>query len=333
MKFLTIPYHQYRNHIHCNINNYTHSDSILLSLLTPHFNRANNSIYPFLYLTGHYYSSLLTVSPLHKNHNSNYHTPRSHHYFGLNFYSSISSSAHQKRLSLKSQSHFLQEKHFYQLENMPTQTRSQQQNTAKREGEDLPSSRSNVESKSTGTTQPVRDTATGMAQSISDTAGKVSNYASESVSNIYNKAQEAATSSLNSAKETASNASNKMQKTHHEAMSTLGSPSVLPETMSKIVPESTINKKDFHKAILDDHKELLSLYDEWCAKCDDAEEAKKWMNQFCWELARHSVGEELILYPLMEEKLGERGLDLAKEARSEHQGKEKNQPTLFSVIF
>lgn len=41
---------------------------------------------------------------------------------------------------------------------------------------------------------------------------------------------------------------------------------------------------------------------------------------FTWELARHSVAEELVLYPAMERYLeGERGREMAEKDREEHQ--------------
>jgi iron-sulfur cluster repair protein YtfE (RIC family) len=43
----------------------------------------------------------------------------------------------------------------------------------------------------------------------------------------------------------------------------------------------------------------------------------KWYNQFVWELCRHSVGEEIVVYPVLE-TLGDQGKQLAEEARAEH---------------
>jgi hypothetical protein len=41
-------------------------------------------------------------------------------------------------------------------------------------------------------------------------------------------------------------------------------------------------------------------------------------NQFTWELARHSIGEELVVYPAMEKYLGDKGKQMAEEDRKEH---------------
>jgi hypothetical protein len=38
-----------------------------------------------------------------------------------------------------------------------------------------------------------------------------------------------------------------------------------------------------------------------------------------WEIARHAVGEEIVVYPLMEKHLGEEGLKLTNHDREEHQ--------------
>jgi hemerythrin superfamily protein len=40
-------------------------------------------------------------------------------------------------------------------------------------------------------------------------------------------------------------------------------------------------------------------------------------NQFTWNLARHAIGEELVVYPALEKYLGQKGLKLAKKDRAE----------------
>jgi hemerythrin-like domain-containing protein len=70
-------------------------------------------------------------------------------------------------------------------------------------------------------------------------------------------------------------------------------------------------------AIKDDHRELEEAYNKiLSAKTSD--EKARWQNQFTWELARHSIGEELIVYPLMEKNLP-KGKEMADKDRSEHQ--------------
>jgi len=45
---------------------------------------------------------------------------------------------------------------------------------------------------------------------------------------------------------------------------------------------------------------------------------KKWANQLIWEVARHSVAEEIVFYPVMEKSLPD-GKKMAETARIEHQ--------------
>jgi hypothetical protein len=51
----------------------------------------------------------------------------------------------------------------------------------------------------------------------------------------------------------------------------------------------------------------------------DLDTAAKFSHQLRWEIARHAVGEEIVVYPLMEEKLGETGKKLTDHDRNEHQ--------------
>ena len=51
----------------------------------------------------------------------------------------------------------------------------------------------------------------------------------------------------------------------------------------------------------------------------DHDAAGRWANQLRWEIARHAVGEEIVVYPLMEQHLGQKGKDLADHDRAEHQ--------------
>ncbi|KAF8908642.1 HHE domain-containing protein [Gymnopilus junonius] len=46
---------------------------------------------------------------------------------------------------------------------------------------------------------------------------------------------------------------------------------------------------------------------------------ERWSNQFRWEVARHAVGEELVIYPLMEKYLGAKGKELADKGRADLQ--------------
>ena len=64
---------------------------------------------------------------------------------------------------------------------------------------------------------------------------------------------------------------------------------------------------------------MYEYYDAYKAATGDADTQARWAHQLTWEVARHAVGEELVVYPLMEKHLGARGLDLANQDRAEHQ--------------
>ncbi|KAJ5949325.1 hemerythrin HHE cation binding domain-containing protein [Penicillium verhagenii] len=63
-----------------------------------------------------------------------------------------------------------------------------------------------------------------------------------------------------------------------------------------------------------DHHDLKSYYDR-IMHADDPDEQTRWQNMFTWELARHVVGEELVLYPALKQHLHED----AAEDRQQHQ--------------
>lgn len=51
-----------------------------------------------------------------------------------------------------------------------------------------------------------------------------------------------------------------------------------------------------------DHRDLALCYCR-LVDADDEDEQTRLQNQFTWELARHLVGEELVLFPAMEKNL------------------------------
>ncbi|KAJ8063134.1 hypothetical protein OCU04_008377 [Sclerotinia nivalis] len=71
-------------------------------------------------------------------------------------------------------------------------------------------------------------------------------------------------------------------------------------------------------AILKDHQEIREYADKVRQATDDDTRAR-WQNQFTWELARHSVGEELVVYPAFAKHLGMQGQKMADTDRAEHQ--------------
>ena len=70
-------------------------------------------------------------------------------------------------------------------------------------------------------------------------------------------------------------------------------------------------------AVKDDHEEMEEYYEK-VINSDDADTKTRYGNQFVWELARHAVGEELVVYPAMEKHLGEEGKAWVAEDRQEH---------------
>ncbi|KAK4178081.1 hypothetical protein QBC36DRAFT_309561 [Triangularia setosa] len=50
-----------------------------------------------------------------------------------------------------------------------------------------------------------------------------------------------------------------------------------------------------------DHREPESYYNKIKSATSDGEKVR-WQNQFVWELARHSIAEELVVYPAMRKK-------------------------------
>lgn len=71
-------------------------------------------------------------------------------------------------------------------------------------------------------------------------------------------------------------------------------------------------------AIKNDHLELEQYFNEIVDNRGNHEHQERFGNQFTWELARHSVAEELIVYPAFEKYMGHRGHEMAEDDRREH---------------
>lgn len=75
-------------------------------------------------------------------------------------------------------------------------------------------------------------------------------------------------------------------------------------------------------AIKRDHRDLESHYNNiMCSNpTSDPDTAARWQNQFVWTLARHSVAEELVVYPAFEKHIPSgAGKAMADKDRGEHQ--------------
>jgi len=70
-------------------------------------------------------------------------------------------------------------------------------------------------------------------------------------------------------------------------------------------------------AITNDHRDLETTYNE-VVSSKDPDHQQRYGNLFTWELAKHSVGEELVLYPAFEKHLGTVGKQIADTDRKDH---------------
>lgn len=68
--------------------------------------------------------------------------------------------------------------------------------------------------------------------------------------------------------------------------------------------------------IIHDHRELEQQYNN-ILSAKNADEKERWQNQFTWELARHSIAEEIVVYPLLE-KYVTSGEYMAQKDRDQH---------------
>ncbi|KAF5382333.1 hypothetical protein D9757_008460 [Collybiopsis confluens] len=79
------------------------------------------------------------------------------------------------------------------------------------------------------------------------------------------------------------------------------------------------SKTPLTDAIKEDHEEMYEYYQNYQKAAGDADAQARWARQLTWEIARHAVGEEIVVYPLMEKHMGEEGLELADQDRADHQ--------------
>lgn len=67
-----------------------------------------------------------------------------------------------------------------------------------------------------------------------------------------------------------------------------------------------------------DHQELREYADN-IRNARDQNTKAEWQNQLTWELARHAIAEELVVYPALKKYLGVEGKQRADEDRAAHQ--------------
>ena len=98
--------------------------------------------------------------------------------------------------------------------------------------------------------------------------------------------------------------------TRYNAQHHLARPVVSTTLLRRL--QSTVSDSIKH-----DHRELEEYYTRMMTTSDPAA-LKRWQNQFVWELARHSVAEEIIVYPALEKYCPD-GHAMAERDRADHQ--------------
>ncbi|KAJ5793942.1 hypothetical protein N7457_000541 [Penicillium paradoxum] len=93
----------------------------------------------------------------------------------------------------------------------------------------------------------------------------------------------------------------------HPALRTYTSTAATPTAHSRILP-----------AIKHDHLEI-EAHSHKILTSTNADEQTRYQNQFTWELARHLIGEELVVYPALASALSD-GQRIVDRNRLEHQG-------------
>ncbi|PGH26558.1 hypothetical protein AJ80_01687 [Polytolypa hystricis UAMH7299] len=104
--------------------------------------------------------------------------------------------------------------------------------------------------------------------------------------------------------------------TKHLTLTRLTHPSLIDQSR-RFFAASAISMTKISDTIKTDHREIEGWYQKIVNPANEDEQVRA-QNQFVWELARHSIGEELVLYPALEKHL-EDGKAMADKDRQEHQ--------------
>ncbi|KAF8066626.1 hypothetical protein FPV67DRAFT_1417438 [Lyophyllum atratum] len=72
-------------------------------------------------------------------------------------------------------------------------------------------------------------------------------------------------------------------------------------------------------AIKEDHREMCDYYKAYVESSGDRDAQERWARLLTWEIVRHAIGEEIVVYPLIESCLGELGAELTDQDRESHQ--------------
>ncbi|KAI0838267.1 hypothetical protein F5Y06DRAFT_53718 [Hypoxylon sp. FL0890] len=82
-------------------------------------------------------------------------------------------------------------------------------------------------------------------------------------------------------------------------------------------PAQTTQADSISSVIKEDHREIERYYDK-IVKSNDPDTQRRYQNAFVWELTRHAIAEELVVYPMMETGVSN-GKQIADKDRAEHQ--------------
>lgn len=75
------------------------------------------------------------------------------------------------------------------------------------------------------------------------------------------------------------------------------------------------------KLILCDHTTVRTIYDKFKSE-KNKDEAEKWRNQLIYEIARHSIAEEIVVYPIIRSKLADGEKIFERDTQEQHRIKE-----------
>ncbi|KAI2469742.1 hypothetical protein F4781DRAFT_208506 [Annulohypoxylon bovei var. microspora] len=81
--------------------------------------------------------------------------------------------------------------------------------------------------------------------------------------------------------------------------------------------KSAIQPGSISEAIHQDHRQIEKYHDK-IVNTNDHDVQRRYQNAFVWELARHTIAEELVVYPSIETGLND-GKEMAEKDRAEHQ--------------
>ncbi|KAI1212688.1 uncharacterized protein F4807DRAFT_346019 [Annulohypoxylon truncatum] len=81
--------------------------------------------------------------------------------------------------------------------------------------------------------------------------------------------------------------------------------------------KTAIQPGSISEVIHQDHRQIEKYYDK-IVNSSDHDVQRRYQNAFVWELARHAIAEELVVYPSIETGLND-GREMADKDRAEHQ--------------